>query len=50
MADTRKTAPEPVELDERTLDRASGGKAPQPPAPGKDGNVTGLDDWEKHNS
>lgn len=49
MSDTDKRDQKARELDEKALDEASGGKAPKPGSVWKEGNVTGMDDWEKHN-
>lgn len=49
MNDNEKADRKVQELDEKTLDQASGGQAPRPGSPARDGNVAGLDDWEKHN-
>ena len=49
MNDKQQADRDVRELDDEALDQASGGQAPRPGAPAKDGNVTGMDDWEKHN-
>ncbi len=50
MNDTKKPDQDAQELDERNLDEATGGTAPRKPdSIWKDGNITGADDWEKHN-
>lgn len=45
MNDKQQPETQAEELDDQALDEASGGKK----SVWKDGNVTGDDDWEKHN-
>jgi len=55
MSDTDRTHSSAIELDERVLDEISGGMPASLKAPTaqkvqwSDGNITGMDDWEKHN-